>query len=414
MENLLNMNNFSTAYLLVLFVLISSCNKDFILQPVVLNSNFQSSEPNLYTSINGNTYLSFISSDVETEESKLYFSTLDSDNFKWNKPSLINSSTDWFVNWADFPRITTNNSNGVSVHYLQKSGEDTYSYDIKVMNSKDGGSNWNKPLKLHNDDTKTEHGFVSTINYNNNFLSTYLDGRQNELSKHDKGLSPQMTLRSTSYNIDGEILLDKLIDSRVCDCCQTDLGITQNNIPITVYRDRSENETRDIYYSFLKDDKWSTPLSVNEDNWVISGCPVNGPAISTFKNSSSVVWYTEQEGEGVIKIAFSENIISGFNDPIIINAIDPIGRVDIEMIDESSSLISYMDYVEDKAYLKVQKINNITGNNKFIVIEEISNTRASGFPKINIIDDNKTVITWTDAANEHKVKTMLLNNSYFD
>ena len=408
------MNNFSTSCFLGLFVLISGCSKDLVLQPVALNSNVQSSEPNLYTSDNGKTYLSFISSEVDTEESKLYFSTLDLANLKWNKPSLINSSTDWFVNWADFPRITSNNNNGISVHYLQKSGEDTYSYDIKVMNSKDGGANWDKPLKLHNDSTKTEHGFVSTINYNNNFLSTYLDGRQNELAKHDKSLSPQMTLRSTSYNIDGEILLDKLIDNKVCDCCQTDLGITQNNIPITVYRDRSQNETRDIYYSFFKDAKWSTPLSINDDNWIISGCPVNGPAISTFRNSSSVVWYTEEKGESVLKIAFSENITNGFNDPIIINANDPIGRVDIEMINETSSLISYMDYIGDKAYLKVQKVNSLTGNNKFIIIEEISNTRASGFPKINIIDDAKTIITWTDTTNGHNVKTILLNNSYFD
>jgi|TARA_B110001450_G_scaffold252309_2_gene273845 hypothetical protein len=408
------MNNFSTSCILGLFVLISGCSKDLVLQPVALNSNVQSSEPNLYTSNNGKTYLSFISSEVDTEESKLYFSTLDLANLKWNKPSLINSSTDWFVNWADFPRITSNNNNGISVHYLQKSGEGTYSYDIKVMNSKDGGANWDKPLKLHNDSTKTEHGFVSTINYNNNFLSTYLDGRQNELAKHDKSLSPQMTLRSTSYNIDGEILLDKLIDNKVCDCCQTDLGITQNNIPITVYRDRSQNETRDIYYSFFKDAKWSTPLSINDDNWIISGCPVNGPAISTFRNSSSVVWYTEEKGESVLKIAFSENITNGFNDPIIINANDPIGRVDIEMINETSSLISYMDYIGDKAYLKVQKVNSLTGNNKFIIIEEISNTRASGFPKINIIDDSKTIITWTDTTNGHNVKTILLNNSYFD
>ena len=408
------MNNFSTSCFLGLFVLISGCSKDLVLQPVALNSNVQSSEPNLYTSDNGKTYLSFISSEVDTEESKLYFSTLDLANLKWNKPSLINSSTDWFVNWADFPRITSNNNNGISVHYLQKSGDDTYSYDIKVMNSKDGGGNWDKPLKLHNDSTKTEHGFVSTINYNNNFLSTYLDGRQNELAKHDKSLSPQMTLRSTSYNIDGEILLDKLIDNKVCDCCQTDLGITQNNIPITVYRDRSQNETRDIYYSFFKDAKWSTPLSINDDNWIISGCPVNGPAISTFRNSSSVVWYTEEEGESVLKIAFSENITNGFNDPIIINANDPIGRVDIEMINETSSLISYMDYIGEKAYLKVQKVNSLTGNNKFIIIEEISNTRASGFPKINIIDDAKTIITWTDTTNGHNVKTILLNNSYFD
>ena len=413
MENLLNMNkNLSWTFLVLLIVY--GCTKDYILQPISLKATFQSSEPNLFTSLDGTTYLSFISTDLSSEESKLYFSTLDLDNLKWNKPSLINSSADWFVNWADFPRITANNLNGLSVHYLQKSGEDTYSYDIKVMNSSDGGANWNKPLKLHTDNTKTEHGFVSTINYNNDFLSTYLDGRQNELAKHDKGVKPQMTLRSTSYNVNGEILMDKLIDDRVCDCCQTDLGITKSNIPITVYRDRSENETRDIYYSFFKDSNWSIPAVVNNDKWIISGCPVNGPAISTFKNSSSVVWYTEEEGESKLKIAFSENIINGFDDPILINANDPLGRVDIEMISETSSLISYMDIVDEKAYIKVQKINSITGNNKFIIIEEISNTRASGFPKINIIDNDKTIITWTDAQNNYNVKTMLLNNSYFD
>lgn len=413
MENLLNMNkNLSWTFLVLLIVY--GCTKDYILQPISLKATFQSSEPNLFTSLDGTTYLSFISTDLSSEESKLYFSTLDLDNLKWNNPSLINSSADWFVNWADFPRITANNLNGLSVHYLQKSGEDTYSYDIKVMNSSDGGANWSKPLKLHTDNTKTEHGFVSTINYNNDFLSTYLDGRQNELAKHDKGVKPQMTLRSTSYNVDGEILMDKLIDDRVCDCCQTDLGITKSNIPITVYRDRSENETRDIYYSFFKDSNWSIPAVVNNDKWIISGCPVNGPAISTFKNSSSVVWYTEEEGESKLKIAFSENIINGFDDPILINANDPLGRVDIEMISETSSLISYMDIVDEKAYIKVQKINSITGNNKFIIIEEISNTRASGFPKINIIDNDKTIITWTDAQNKYNVKTMLLNNSYFD
>ena len=413
MGNLLNMNkNLSWTFLVLL--IFYGCTKDYILQPISLKATFQSSEPNLFTSLDGTTYLSFISTDLSSEESKLYFSTLDLDNLKWNKPSLINSSADWFVNWADFPRITANNLNGLSVHYLQKSGEDTYSYDIKVMNSSDGGANWSKPLKLHTDNTKTEHGFVSTINYNNDFLSTYLDGRQNELAKHDKGIKPQMTLRSTSYNVDGEILMDKLIDDRVCDCCQTDLGITKSNIPITVYRDRSENETRDIYYSFFKDSNWSMPAVVNNDKWIISGCPVNGPAISTFKNSSSVVWYTEEEGESKLKIAFSENIINGFDDPILINANDPLGRVDIEMISETSSLISYMDIVDEKAYIKVQKINSITGNNKFIIIEEISNTRASGFPKINIIDNDKTIITWTDAQNKYNVKTMLLNNSYFD
>ncbi|MDC1491908.1 hypothetical protein N8376_00945 [Flavobacteriaceae bacterium] len=412
MVNLLNIKKL--IYSLVFFSLILSCNQSIDLEPILLESEFQSSEPNLYTSVNGETYLSFISTSNGSELSKLYFSKLDLNNLKWNKPSLINSSTEWFVNWADFPRITTNNNNGISVHYLDKSGNDTYSYDIKIMNSKDGGNNWSTPMKLHSDDTKTEHGFVSTINYNNNFLSTYLDGRQNELSKVDHNLSPQMTLRATSYNIDGQILMDEIIDNKVCDCCQTDLGLTKNNTPITVYRDRSKNETRDIYYSYYKDLKWSNPLPVFNDNWIIAGCPVNGPAISTFNNSSSVTWYTEDKGESKIKVAFSNDINNGYNDPILINSNDPLGRVDIEMINENSSLISYIDFIDDKAYLKLQKVDKLTGNNKSIIIDEISNTRASGFPKINIIDNNKTIITWTDASNEYHIKTILINNSYFD
>ena len=412
MENLLNIKNL--IFYLVLCCFVVSCNQSVELKEISITKEYQSSEPNLYTSINGGTYLSFISTSDTSDISKLYFSKLELNNLEWNSPSLINSSTDWFVNWADFPRITTNNQKGISVHYLEKSSSETYSYDIKVMNSKDEGNSWNNPMKLHNDNTKTEHGFVSTINYNNNFLSTYLDGRQNELAKENKNLKPQMTLRATSYNIDGVILMDELIDNKVCDCCQTDIALTSDNSPITVYRDRSNNETRDIYYSYYKNSKWSNPLPVFNDNWIISGCPVNGPAISTFNSSSSLIWYTEIDGESKIKIAFTDDITKGFDDPILINANNPLGRVDIEMINENSSIISYMDYINDKAYLKLQKIDRYTDINKSIIIDEISNTRSSGFPKINIIDNDKTIVSWTDSSNKLYVKTILFNNSYFD
>ena len=412
MVNLLNIKNLK--FYIVIYSFIFSCNQSAELKEISLTKDYQSSEPNLYTSTNGNTYLSFISSSENSELSKLYFSKLELNKLQWNNPSLINSSTDWFVNWADFPRITTNNYNGISVHFLEKSASETYSYDIKVMNSKDGGNSWNNPMKLHSDNTKTEHGFVSTINYNNNFLSTYLDGRQNELAKNNKNIKPQMTLRATSYNIDGDILMDELIDNKVCDCCQTDLALTKDNTPITVYRDRSNNETRDIFYSYYKNSKWSTPLAVFNDNWIIAGCPVNGPAISTFNNSSSLIWYTEIDGKSEIKVAFTSDISKGFDDPILINSNDPLGRVDIEMITENSSIISYMDYVNDKAFLKLQRIDRYSGVNKSIIIDEIYNTRSSGFPKINIIDNDKTIITWTDTANKLHVKTILFNNSYFD
>ena len=42
-------------------------------------------------------------------------------NSSWNKPNLIVESDKMFVNWADFPEITTDNLNGITAHYLEMS-----------------------------------------------------------------------------------------------------------------------------------------------------------------------------------------------------------------------------------------------------------------------------------------------------
>jgi|TARA_B100000959_G_scaffold162649_1_gene170389 hypothetical protein len=398
----------------LLFIFANSCNNRNYIKFVEINFSEESSEPNLHTSNSGEIYLSYISSNLNSNESKLFYSLFDFSNDSWGKSNLITKSSKMFVNWADFPKITADELNGISAHYLEMSSEEKFSYDIKVVNSKNKGNTWSIPLKLHNDSTKTEHGFVSTININNRFLSTYLDGRQNELSKNDKSIKPQMTLRGTSYNIDGEILEDQLIDNRVCDCCQTDLAITKNGRSIVVYRDRSINEVRDIYYSYKDENTWSIPLSIFNDNWEIPGCPVNGPAISTFNNTSAVVWYTFSNNNNQLKVAFSNDISNGFDTPIIVNTNDPIGRVDIELLDQNTALISYIDIIDGGAYIKLQMITSDRNQNKLLVIDESSENRSSGFPVITLDKEkNKTIIAWTENKEKFKIKTALVDNLFF-
>jgi len=398
----------------LLFIFTNSCNDINYIKFIKTNFSEESSEPNLHTSDSGEIYLSYISSNLNSNESKLFYSLFDFYNDSWGESNLIVKSSKMFVNWADFPKITANELNGISAHYLEMSSEEKFSYDIKVVNSKNKGNTWSIPLKLHSDSTKTEHGFVSTINVNNRFLSTYLDGRQNELSKNDNSIKPQMTLRGTSYNIDGKILEDQLIDNRVCDCCQTDLAITKNGRSIVVYRDRSRNEIRDIYYSYKDENTWSNPLSIFNDNWVISGCPVNGPAISTFNNTSAVVWYTFSNNNNQLKVAFSNDISSGFDIPIIVNANDPIGRVDIELLDQNTALISYIDIIDGSAYIKLQMITSDRNQNKLLIIDESSENRSSGFPVITLDKEkNKTIIAWTENKEKFKIKTALVDNLFF-
>ena len=83
---------------------------------------------------------------------------------KWSKVKEIGIGNNWFINWADFPSIAKNGSN-LLVHYLQKSDSTTYAYDIRLKLSNDNGENWHKDFILHNDGTKTEHGFVTILPY---------------------------------------------------------------------------------------------------------------------------------------------------------------------------------------------------------------------------------------------------------
>ncbi|MFP5245123.1 MAG: exo-alpha-sialidase, partial [Thermoanaerobaculia bacterium] len=63
---------------------------------------------------------------------------------KWSAPVTITERNDLFVNWADFPSIVEDEKGALYAHWLQKSGGDTYSYDVRMATSTDGGRTWGK------------------------------------------------------------------------------------------------------------------------------------------------------------------------------------------------------------------------------------------------------------------------------
>ena len=54
-----------------------------------------------------------------------------------------------------------------------------------------------------------------------------------------------MTLRAAFIDKKGNKINEWELDGRVCDCCQTTAAIT-NDGPVVVYRDRSDDEVRDM------------------------------------------------------------------------------------------------------------------------------------------------------------------------
>lgn len=176
-------------------------------------------------------------------------------NGKWSDPRTIAERSDFFVNWADFPSIVEDAKGTLFAHWLQKSGNTSYAYDVRLAISKDGGATWSAPLLLNRDGKKGEHGFVTLAPLPKGGVgATWLDGR-NMVEGKEEG---DMTIRYATIDGAAVIRSDVQLDSRTCECCTTGMAMSSGR-PVIAYRDRSPEEVRDIAVVRQTGTGWSKP-----------------------------------------------------------------------------------------------------------------------------------------------------------
>lgn len=373
--------------------------------PAIPNSQL----PYLYTDNTGQLYFSWMEPGETENEYRLLYSKLMEDG--WTDPNLIQQSSEWFVNWADFPSIIGYDGNVMASHQLRKVPGNTYSYEIDMTVHRSGG--WSETFTPHFDSTSTEHGFVSMTPLDEQqYMAVWLDGRQTD-KRSDADyfdLDKAMSLRSAIINRDGKVMERTLIDDTVCDCCPTSMAMTKEG-PIAAYRNRAEGEIRDIFTSRYIDGAWSDPVAVHEDSWKIGACPVNGPKIVADGSKVAIAWYTAGDGEPAVKVAYSSDSGKNFGNPITINKGSTLGRVDIAMPSESKAYVSEINKRGDQHYLTVHKISFESGEIKSFELAEISGSRSSGFPQMER-QGSDLFFAWTEVEDDKPVrlKTAVLKN----
>lgn len=343
----------------------------------------------------------------------LYYSTYV--NGSWIAAQEINDGNDWFVNWADFPQIAENNGN-LLTSYLQKSSTGTYTYDIKLNVFNDATKTWKKNILLHQDGTQSEHGFVSVKPYvDHSFFISWLDGRNTTggHENHTEHGTGAMSLRGAIVYPDGTIDFDTLLDDRVCDCCNTAAAVGGNDALLVAYRDRSEDEIRDISLVKWEHDKgWSEPKTIGNDYWNISGCPVNGPALDTFNESAVIAWFTGVNDEGKVQIIFSEDGAETFGVPMRVDTRNATGRVDVVMFSPTEAIVSWMEPKGTEELLQLMKVSSNGQKSTPITLSKMSPERASGFPQLEQVGDT-LFVAWTNTGDENsqiKMASVSLND----
>lgn len=344
--------------------------------------------PYLFTDSNNTLYLTW--TEVHGKENQLKFAAYSSDG--WSSEKIIASGKDWFINWADYPVVASSDGKNLMAHYLKKKDSGTYNYDIHLVYSTNSGSTWNSAGVLHDDQMAAEHGFVSMIPYEENFLLAWLDGRNTRDSIDIPGENA-MTLRASIVSPEGRKLKEWEVDNRVCDCCQTSLAITSDG-PLVVYRNRSKDEVRDMFSARLVKDSWTVPSAVNTDNWMINGCPVNGPRIVSMNHQVAVAWFTAANKTPMVNLAFSSDGGATFEPPIQLSQTKPIGRVDLVWLNSQEVFMIWMEN-DNIVGARISVAGDIL---RRYIITSTDGSRGSGFPQLAMRQD-KLFIAWTSLEN---------------
>lgn len=389
--------------LLVLFLplLLITCQQDLTQSMDVTQlstpSSLGSNASNIYLSESGKVYLTWI--EKEDTIHKLIYTTLEND--AWSAPKTIASGNNWFVNWADFPTLVSNSDDSkIAVHWLQKRSVGTYDYDVHISQSLDGGATWSPSFIPHRDSIAAEHGFVSMVSLDDEkIFATWLDGRNTKGDGHDNhdghghGHGGAMTLRSAVFDFMGNLTDESELDNRICDCCQTSAAKTENGL-IVAYRDRSEEEIRDIAVVRFENENWTNPQIIGDDNWKIEGCPVNGPVVASQGKNVAVAWFTAANEKPKVQVALSTDNGKTFGSPITINNAKTAGRVDTKWSSDGHLVISWMEEQGEKSVVMMAFLNS---NGKELHRQEItaiSPSRSSGFPRF-VAKGHEFILTWT-------------------
>ncbi|MDA0329985.1 MAG: sialidase family protein [Gemmatimonadetes bacterium] len=322
------------------------------------------------------------------------------DGTDWTPAATIAHSESFFVNWADFPSLTPSPDGTLWAHWLQRGQDGGYDYGVRVARSSDEGATWSEPWTPHDDESPTEHGFVSALATDDGMGFVWLDGRTYAAGADGSEPRREMTLR---YRVAGTAGLpgpETLLDGRVCDCCQTDAAMAASG-PVVVYRNRSDAEIRDIYITRMVDGVWTEGAPVHGDGWEIAGCPVNGPAVVAEGREVAVAWFTAAGDVPHVKVAFSSDGGATFGAPTVVDGGNPAGRVDLVRTQTGSVLVSWLERTGgENAEVRLREVSGDGTTSESVTLTGSSAERASGFPRMVEAPDGTLLMAWTDVIGD--------------
>lgn len=394
-----------TAFALCLAAPLAACPA-FDITPLALEAGPDTAEPSLAAS--GHDVVLTWQARLDDGVAALRFQRFDAEGRALDRGEITRGDG-WFLNWADFPALQVLDNGDWLAHWLQRSGTGRYSYDIRSVRSRNRGATWSSPFTLHDDGTQSEHGFVAYAPAGDDAAwVAWLDGRHTvaaqqadsehggDAAHHGHGAGAgAMSLRVARLDRGG-VSAAQVLDDRVCDCCQVDAARVGNST-LVIYRDRSDDEVRDISLARHDGRRWHPSQPLFADGWRIAGCPVNGPAIAAHGRHVVAAAYSEAGGQPVVQLRTSSDAGVNWQPAVTVAAGDTLGRLDVLALDNGRFVLSRIDSVAGNAVLRLS-LHGADG--KRVQQQDLATLpegRLSGFPRMAALGAT-VFVAWTEAV----------------
>ena len=387
--------------LALLALTLAACGErtpSYTLAEAAVPAGASAAEPNLYTAADGRVVMSWIER-VDSTTHALRVAIRGTDG-RWSEPRDVARRTDFWLNWADFPSVVLLADGRLVAHWPQRNGAGRYAYEVRMAESRDEGRSWSESVTPHAAGIEAEHGFVSILPTDSGALVVFLDGGNNvDPNAHAHGSEEHAVPMTLSSNTWGAAPLSpatkRVIDARVCDCCQTSAALSARG-PVVVFRDRSDTkpEVRDIAITRWVDGAWTPAVPVHADQWEVDFCPVNGPMVQAAGDTVVVAWFTAARDTAKVQVAFSYDAGATFGTPVRVDDGAPAGRVGLQLMDGAA----YVSWLErgsgDSAFVKLRRVARDGTRDSALVVSPSSGARSSGFPRMTRIPDG-LLLAWT-------------------
>lgn len=368
---------------------------------------------------------------IERADSKTTLRFAERTRDGWTAPRTVASGKDWSVNGLDLPTVLRLSNGTLVAQWMQTSGG-MHANNVRLSYSNDDGKKWAPAFNAHKDDASRERLFPSlfetptggagvvwlsggaarpmsnapTAGPNHAPGAAHTPPQGGGAAGHQghqgqeghggrgamSGMGGEMTLRFAAFDGAWKSVAELTVDPRVCECCSTAAVATSDGV-VAAYRNRSDDEVRDIYVSRFADGRWSEPTAVHGDNWRIPSCPINGPALSARGRDVAIAWYTVKEDQGHSYAAFSRDAGRTFSAPIRLDDAASVGRVDVELLPDGSALASWIEVADGRSQFRVRRVGADGTRSAPVTVASLAGYRTS--PRLAVAA-NEIVFVWTE------------------